>query len=173
MSAAGWLVPAVIAGILLYALLRGVKVFDVFVRGAREGLSASIKILPAMVALMTAVGMMHVSGALDLLTTALAPVARGLGLPPELLPLALLRPVSGSGAMVIFKDVLTRFGPDGTVGRIASVLMGSTETTFYTVAVYFGAVGVTRTRHALPAALCADLLGVVMSVLAVRWLLGV
>lgn len=172
MSATGWLVPAVIAGVLLYAALHGVKVFDVFIRGAREGIGASIRILPAIIALMTAVGMLNASGALQMFTAALRPFTERLGLPSELLPLALLRPVSGSGAMVIFQDLLTQFGPDTTIGRIASVLMGSTETTFYTIAVYFGAVGVSRTRHALPSALCADLLGVIMSVLTVRWLFG-
>lgn len=171
MSGAGnWAIPCVIFVIVFYGYLHRVHVFEVFLQGAREGLQTSVQILPALVALIAAVGILKASGALDLLTYALAPVMRLLGLPPEVLPLALLRPVSGSGAMVIFTELLTRFGPDSAIGRIASVLEGSTETTFYTIAVYYGATQIQKTRHTGPAAVAADLVGFVMSGIAVRLL---
>ncbi len=167
---ADWAIPGVLFAIVLYGYLRGVNVFEVFLAGAREGLKTAAEILPALVALIASVGIFKASGALDLLTVALSPAMRLLGLPAEVLPLALLRPVSGSGAMVIFTELLSRFGPDSTIGRIASVLEGSTETTFYTIAVYFGAAGIRKTRHTAPAAVAADLVGFVMSGIAVRLL---
>ncbi|HIT19112.1 MAG TPA: spore maturation protein [Candidatus Fimivivens faecavium] len=165
-------VPSIIFGIIFYAMIRGVNVFDAFVKGARGGIGVSIRILPALVALITSVGIFRASGALDLLTYALEPVGNLLSLPREVLPLALLRPVSGSGALVIFKDILAEYGPDSLIGRIASVMEGSTETTFYTIAVYFGATSIKKTRHTMPAAISADLVGFLMSAYAVRLLMG-
>ncbi len=165
-----YIIPVVMGSIFIYGMICGVKVFDVFLEGAREGLSVVIRILPALVALMTAIGIFKVSGALDILTLALEPAAQLIQLPKELIPLALLRPLSGSGSMAIFRDVLTTYGPDSYIGRVASVLQGSTETTFYTIAVYFGATGIRKTRHALPAALAADVAGFIMSVLTVNLL---
>lgn len=170
MNAADWVVPCVIAGIFLWGLARGVNVFDAFTAGAREGLRTAAEILPALVCLLTAVAMFRASGALRVLTAALAPAARLLGIPPEVMPLALLRPVSGSASLALFSDLLKQYGPDSWIGRVASVLQGSTETTFYTVAVYYGAVNIKRTRHTLPASLTADLVGAVMSAAAVRFL---
>ena len=166
------LVPLAIVGVLAAGLWSGQKVFDLFVEGAAQGLRTGAVILPPLVALLTAVGMFKASGALDLLTFALEPVARLLALPREVIPLALLRPISGSGALAIFQDILTTFGPDSYVGRVASVMQGSTETTVYTIAVYYGAAGIVRSRHTLPAALCADLTGFVASALMVRLLMG-
>ena len=165
-------VPAVICGILFYGLLKGVDVFECFLQGAREGFQTAVNILPALVALMTCVGMFKASGALDILSHAAAPLARLLRLPAEVLPLAILRPISGSGAMVLFNDILAKFGPDSYIGRVASVMEGSSETTFYTIAVYYGATRVTKTRHTLPAALTADITGVVMSAVMVRLVFG-
>ncbi len=165
-----WAIPCVLFAIVLHGYLHSVNVFEVFLTGAREGLRTAAEILPALVALIASVGVFKASGALDLLTAALSPAMRLLGLPAEVLPLALLRPVSGSGAMVIFTELLSRYGPDSTIGRIASVLEGSTETTFYTIAVYFGAAGIRKTRHTAPAAVTADLVGFVMSGIAVRLL---
>lgn len=167
-----WAIPCVIFCIVLDAYLRRTDVFASFLSGAREGLDTALQILPALVALVVAVGIFKASGALDLLTHALAPLAAAIGLPREVVPLALLRPVSGSGGMVIFAELLEAYGPDSTIGRVASVLEGSTETTFYTVAIYFGATKVRRTRHTVPAAVIADLAGFVMSGLAVRWVFG-
>ena len=116
--------------------------------------------------------MFKASGALDVLSWGLGPLAEGLGLPREVIPLALLRPISGSGAMVLFNDILATYGPDSFIGRVASVMEGSTETTFYTIAVYYGATKVHRTRHTLPSALSADLAGIIMSAVAVRMFLG-
>lgn len=167
-----YLVPVVFCGILLYGVVRGVPVFDTFIKGAGEGLETAVALLPTLVALVTGVGMLRASGALEAVGNLLAPLAGLLGLPGEVLPLALLRPISGSAATAFFQELLTEFGPDGTIGRVASVLMGSTETTFYTLAVYYGATKVRRTRHSLPASLTGDLIGVVMSGLTVRLLLG-
>lgn len=172
MSFNSMVVPAAICIILLYGILARVDVFDCFVEGAREGLVTGAKILPSLVALMTCVGMFKASGALDIITHALSPAANLLGLPKEVLPLAILRPVSGSGAMVIFQDLLKSYGPDSFIGRMASVMEGSSETTFYTIAVYYGAIGVTKTRHTLPASLTADVVGVLMSAVMVRILFG-
>ena len=163
-----YIIPAVMGGILFYGLFRRVDVFGSFLDGAKEGLMTSMRIMPALVALMTAVGMFKASGALDILTWVLSPVASLLQLPREVLPLAILRPISGSGAMAIFQDILQSYGPDTTIGRVASVMQGSTETTFYTIAVYYGATQVQKTRHTLPSALTGDLVGFVMSALMVR-----
>lgn len=157
------IIPAVMAAILLYGLFKKVDVFNVFIEGAKEGLKTSIGILPSLIALMTCVGMFKVSGGLDLLVYLLSPITDFLHIPREILPLALLRPISGSGALAIFEDTLRNFGPDSQIGRIASVLMGSTETTFYTIAVYFGALRIKRTRHTLLCSLSADITGFLMS----------
>ncbi len=171
MTAVGvWMVPLAIAGIVGFGLLRGVKVFDLFVEGAKEGLTTAVSILPALVALVVAVGMFKASGGLDLLSFALEPIGKLLGLPREVIPLSLIRPISGSGAMAIFNDILRSHGPDSLAGRIASVMMGSTETTFYTIAVYYGAAGIKNTRHTIPAALSADISGFFLSALAVKLL---
>ncbi|HIY07934.1 MAG TPA: spore maturation protein [Firmicutes bacterium] len=167
-----WIVPLAVVAILGAGLWSGVKVFDVFVEGAAQGLKTGATILPALVALLTAVGMFKASGALDLFTFALEPLARLLALPREVIPLALLRPISGSGALAIFQDLLATHGPDSFVGRVASVMQGSTETTVYTIAVYYGAAGITRSRHTLAAALCADITGFVASAMMVRLLMG-
>ena len=165
-----WIVPLAVVAILGAGLWSGVKVFDVFVEGAAQGLKTGVTILPALVALLTAVGMFKASGALDLFTFALEPLARLLALPREVIPLALLRPISGSGASAYTLDLLQRFGPDSPTGQMASVLSSSTETTFYAVAVYFGACGYRRLRHTLPAALLGDFTALVFSILTVKLL---
>ncbi len=167
-----FIIPVIIGGIFLYGIYRGVNTFDAFLAGAKEGLSTVVSITPALICLLTAVAMFKASGALDVLSWGLGPLAEGLGLPREVIPLALLRPISGSGAMVLFNDILATYGPDSFIGRVASVMEGSTETTFYTIAVYYGATKVHRTRHTLPSALSADLAGIIMSAVAVRMFLG-
>lgn len=163
-----WLVPCVVAAVVMSGFLRGVPVFDTFLEGAEEGLKSAVSILPALVGLIMAVSMLSASGALDLVSAFLAPAAELLGLPPEVMPLALIKPFSGSGSAAILTQIYRQYGPDSFPGRVASVMAGSTETTFYAVTVYFGAVGVKKTRHAIPAALVGDMTACVVSALAVR-----
>ena len=162
------LVPVLIAGTALYGMFRRVDVYDALVAGAGEGLGVLIKIVPALVGLLTAVYMLRASGALDLAAQALAPVLTRLGIPPETVGLMLVRPVSGSAALGVGAELISTYGPDSLIGRTAAVMMGSTETTFYTIAVYFGAAGIVKTRYAVPAALCADLAGFVAAAWAAR-----
>ena len=162
------LIPALLGGVGLYAALRGVDVYAAMCAGARDGLRVVKDILPSLVVLLTAVSMLRASGALDALAAALSPVLRFLGIPPDCAPLLFLRPFSGSGALAVGSELMERFGPDSLVGRTAAVMLGSTETTFYVVGVYFGAAGVRKTRHAIPAALAADLVGFVAAAAAVR-----
>ncbi len=164
------IVPLTIAAVALYGAGRRVDVYAALVRGAASGLETLARIVPALIGLLAAVYMLRASGALEWAAQALAPLMESLGLPPELLPLMLVRPVSGSAALGVGSELIARFGPDSTLGRTAAVMLGSTETTFYTVAVYFSAVGVTRSRYAIPAALCADLAGFLASAWAVRLL---
>ena len=166
------LVPLILAGTAVFGLCRRVDVYGALVKGAGEGLNTVFRIFPALTALMTAVAMLRASGLLETLAALLEPLLGRLGLPPELLPLMLVRPVSGSAALGVGAELIGRFGPDSVIGRTAAVMLGSTETTFYTIAVYFGAVGVTRTRYAVPAALCADCVGFVAAAWSVRLLFG-
>ena len=151
--------PVIFLIIIGFSMIKKVDIFDAFLCGAKDGLKSLFSILPALVGLIAAISMFRASGALEFLTTLLSPVTRLLGIPAQIMPLALLRPVSGSGALAIVGDLLTSAGPDSMVGHIASVIMGSTETTFYTLAVYYGAVKIKNSRHSVPAALCADLTG--------------
>ena len=164
-----FIVPVIIGGIFLYGIYRGVNTFDAFLAGAKEGLSTVVSITPALICLLTAVAMFKASGALDVLSWGLGPLAEGLGLPREVIPLALLRPISGSGASAYTLSLLERFGPDSPTGQIASVLASSTETTFYAVTVYFGACQCKKLRYTVPAALLGDITAVVLSVLTVDW----
>ncbi len=165
-----YLIPLLLAGAALYALCRRVDVFSALTTGAGEGLSVVLRILPPLVALLTAVYMLRASGALELLTELLTPVLTFLGIPPETVGLLLIRPVSGSGALAVGSDIMQTYGPDSTIGRTAAVMLGSTETTFYTVAVYYGAAGIRRTRHTIPAALAADITGFLAAAWTVRWM---
>ena len=166
------LVPITIASIAVYAAFRRVDVYSALVKGAGSGLETLARIVPALIGLMTAVYMLRASGALELLADVLSPAMDRLGLPSELLPLMLVRPVSGSAALGVGAELIAEYGPDSTLGRTAAVMLGSTETTFYTIAVYFGAVGISRTRYAVPAALCADLTGFLAAAWAVRLCFG-
>ena len=167
---ASLLVPLLLAGVALFALHRRVDVYDALTAGAMDGLRVTVRILPALVGLLSAVWMLRASGALELAAAALEPLLLHVGLPPETVALMLVRPVSGSGALAIGAELIDRYGPDSLVGRTAAVMLGSSETTFYTIAVYFGGLGIVRTRHAVPAALCADLAGFLASAWAVRLL---
>lgn len=165
-----YLIPLLLAGAALYALGRRVDVFSALTTGAGEGLSVILRILPPLVALLTAVYMLRASGALTLLTQALTPALTRIGIPPETVSLLLIRPVSGSGALAVGSEIMQTYGPDSTIGRTAAVMLGSTETTFYTIAVYYGAAGIRRTRHTIPAALAADVTGFLAAAWTVRWL---
>lgn len=161
-------IPVTVLIIIVFGLFRGVPLFDTFVSGAKEGFSSAISILPSLVGLMMAVSMLNASGALDMLSSFLAPVSRLLGLPEQVMPLALIKPVSGSGATAILSQIFQNNGTESFAGRVASVMSGSTETTFYAIAVYYGAVSIKKTRHTIPAALTADLTACIISALAVR-----
>ncbi|MFZ9887864.1 MAG: nucleoside recognition domain-containing protein [Myxococcota bacterium] len=171
-AASAWIVPGLIFFMLTVGVLRRVKVYEAFVAGAKEAFSLATMIIPYLVAILSAVGMLRASGGLRTLTDYLAVLTEPLGLPAEVLTLAVLRPLSGSGAFGITADLLKTYGPDSYLGNLASTMNGSTETTFYVLAVYFGSIGVTRLRHAIVAGLSADVAGVFASVLAVRLLLG-
>ena len=165
-------VPLLLAGVALYAAARRVDVYGGLVQGARDGVEVLLRIVPALVVLLPAVYMLRASGALDLLAGALAPALEGLGVPPETVPLLLVRPVSGSAALGVGAELMEAHGPDSLTGRTAAVMLGSSETTFYTIAVYFGAAGIIKTRYAVPAALCADLAAFLAAAWAVRFVFG-
>ena len=166
------IVPFTICGVALYGAFHRVDVYSSLVQGAGEGLSTLVRIVPSLVALLTGVSMLRASGALDCLTSLLSPLMNAVGIPPEITPLMILRPLSGSGGLAVGAELMAEHGADSTVGRIASVMLGSSETTFYTVAVYYGAAGILKTRYTIPAALIADLAAFLASVLAVHLFFG-
>ena len=168
MTVSSWLLPLLLAAVAVCGLGRRVDIYAALTRGAEEGLRTLLRIVPALVGLLTAVSMFRASGAMEQLTALLSPLLTLLGIPPETAPLLLIRPMSGSGALAVGTELMTRFGPDSYIGRVAAVMLGSTETTFYTIAVYFGSAGIHRSRHTVPAALIADLAGFAASSLAVR-----
>ena len=166
-----FVLPAVLLGIVVFGLIKKVNIYDAFLEGAKEGAVTTFQIMPAIIAILTAIGMLKASGALTALVQLFEPVCRLIGFPAELTPLAIIRPISGSGSLAVLEQVLGDYGPDSFIGRVASVMQGSTETTFYTIAVYFGAAQITRTRYALPCALSADFAGMILSAAAVRLLM--
>ena len=166
------LVPVMLAGTALFAMGRKVDVYSALTHGAETGLTVMLRIIPALVGLLTAVYMFRASGAMELFGQAFAPVLELLGIPPETAPLLLIRPVSGSGALAVGTELMQQYGPDSYIGRVAAVMLGSTETTFYTIAVYFGSAGIVKTRYAIPAALAADLTGFAAAALTVRLSFG-
>ena len=172
MSLSSLVVPALLAAVAAIGLGRQVDVYGALTHGAEEGLTVLLRIVPSLVGLLTAVGMFRASGAMEWLSGLLAPVLGWLGIPSETAPLLLIRPISGSGALAVATDLMRTHGPDSYIGRVAAVMLGSTETTFYTIAVYFGSAGIHKTRHTIPAALAADLTGFIASALAVRIFFG-
>jgi len=157
-------IPFLLSAIPLFATLRRVKVYEEFVDGAKEGFDVAIRIIPYLVAMLVAVGMFRAAGGIDMLSHVLAPVMNALGFPTDLLPMVLVRPLSGSGSLGFFTELVKQFGADSLIARTAGTIYGSTETTFYVLAVYFGSVAVKRTRHALLAGLTADFVSVVVAV---------
>ncbi|MGZ4808439.1 MAG: spore maturation protein [Thermoanaerobaculia bacterium] len=165
-----WAFPVLLVGIPLVGMIRKVKVYDVFIEGAKEGFQVAVRIIPFLVGILVAIGMFRASGAMDLLTDALRPAMNAIGFPAELFPLAVLRPLSGSGSLALTTDIVKRYGPDSLFGRTAGTMYGSSETLFYVLAVYFGAVGVKRTRHAIPSALIGDVVAALVAVAICAWL---
>lgn len=165
-------IPFMLSAFPLYAALRHVKVYEEFVEGAKEGFDVAIRIIPYLVAILVAIGMFRAAGGIDMLSNLLAPVMTRLGFPSDLLPMVLMRPLSGSGTLGMFRELVEHAGPDSLVSRIGGTVYGSTETTFYVLAVYFGSVAVKRTRYALPAGLIADFTGVVASVIVCKLVFG-
>ncbi len=165
-------IPFLLSVFPLYAMLRRVKVYEEFVDGAKEGFEVGIRIIPYLVAMLVAIGMFRAAGGIDMLSQWLRPVMVAIGFPADLLPMVLIRPLSGSGTLGAFTELVKQFGPDTLLSRTAGTIYGSTETTFYVLAVYFGCVGVKRTRYALGAGLFADAMGVVASVIICRIVFG-
>lgn len=159
-----WVVPGLILLALIYAHFRGVKVFDTFVEGAKEGFEMSVRLIPFLVGMMVAIGLFRGSGAMELLSGLIEPLLRLLGIPADILPLAFMRPVSGSSALAITTEIMNSHGPDSLLGRMAATMQGSTDTTLFVLTVYFGAVGIKKIRHALVVGLMADLAGILAAV---------
>ena len=165
-----WAIPVMLVAIPLIGIIRKVKVYDVFVDGAKEGFDVAIKIIPFLVGILVAIGMFRASGAMELLTAALQPVMNATRFPAELMPLAILRTLTGSGSLAFTTDLIKTHGPDSQIARMAATMYGSSETTFYVLAVYFGAVSVKKTRHAVPAALIGDLVAAIATVAVCMWM---
>jgi spore maturation protein B len=158
------IIPLMITVILLHGVVKRIDLYGVFVEGAAEGFKTAIRIMPYLIAIFLAIGIFRGSGALEIFIKLLAPLTEPLGVPREVLPLAIMRPISGSGALGVVTDIINTHGPDSLVGRIASTMMGSAETIFYTMAVYFGAIAVKNTRHTLWAALISHMVAIFASV---------
>jgi len=167
-----WMLPPIVAGCVAYGWVRGVRVYDALVEGAKEGFQVAVRIIPYLVAILVAVGMFRASGGIAILVDWLSGITTRIGMPAEALPMALLRPLTGSGAQGVMTEVMSIHGPDSLIGYMVSTFQGSTETTFYVLAVYFGAVGVKRTRHTVPACLIADVAGILAAVFIVNLLFG-
>ncbi len=157
------ILPLITAVIIVFGISKGINVFDCFVSGATNGLKSAVKLLPVLMGLVLGVTMLRQSGALNVITKMLSPVAEISGIPVDVLPLAVLSPISGSGSLTMFEQILKNFGPDSPEGRIASIIMGSTETTFYAVTVYFGSVGIKKSGCTVPAAMLADITSFLVS----------
>ncbi len=166
-----FVLPLLIVGFPVYGLIKRVPVYEEFITGAKEGFDIAKSIIPYLVAILFAINMFRASGAMDFLIDGLRPVLDWIGFPPEVLPMALIRPLTGSGSVGILADLVQRYGEDSIFVKMAATMFGSTETTFYVIAVYFGAVGVRKTRHALPAGLIADMSSALLSVYIIRWMM--
>lgn len=167
-----FIIPTILCLVFVYALIHKVDLVSSFSKGVGDGLKIVLSMFPALMLLTLTISIFRSSGALELLCRALEAPAAAFGIPSPILPLTLLRPLSGSGALVVFEDILNQYGPDSIIGKIASVMMGSTETTFYTIALYCSATGIKKSRYTALASLCADLMGFCASVLAVKLLIG-
>jgi spore maturation protein B len=165
-----WAMPVLLVAIPLVGIVRKVRVYDVFIEGAKEGFDVAVRIIPFLVGILVAIGMFRGSGAMDMVMDSLRPIVAPVGFPPELVPLAILRSLTGSGSLAFTTDLVKTHGPDSLIARTAATMYGSSETTFYVLAVYFGAVGIRRTRHAVPAALVGDVVAAIAAVAVCAWL---
>lgn len=163
MAFTDFLLPVIVTGTVIFGAVKGIKVFDVFIEGAKTGFKTALSITPPLIALIMAVSMLKNSGGLDVLCSILSPVSKLTGIPAEIMPLTILSPVSGSGAVSMFESILKDYGADSFIGRCASVMMGSTETTFYAITLYYGSAEIKKTRHTLPCAVCADWVSYLLS----------
>ncbi len=168
-----YIIPVIIVVILTYGHMKGVKVYEAFIEGAKEGLIITYRIFPYIAAMLIAVGMLRRSGGLDFLLMLLSPISNAVGIPQEVMPLVIMKPLSGSGALGVLADILKRVGPDSLTGIIACTIMSSTETIFYTITVYFGSIGIKNIRHTLAAALIAEIAGVVAAVIICKMIFKV
>ena len=167
-----YILPTLVLIIIIFGAVKGLNVFDVFLDGAKSGFKTVIGITPALIALIVGVSMLKSSGGLNIITNFLEPVSTFLRIPKEVTPLAILSPISGSGATSMFESILKDFGPDSFIGRCASVMMGSTETTFYAITLYYGSCNIKNTRHTLPSAICANLVSFIFSARAVTYFIN-
>lgn len=163
-------IPVMMTTILIHGLIKGVKLYDAFTEGAQEGFKTAVRIMPYLIAIFLAVNILRKSGGMDYIIRVFLPITRPLGIPSEILPLAFIRPFSGSGSLAVLKDIITTYGPDSLIGRVASTMMGSAETIFYTMAIYFGAVGIQKSRHTVAAALISHIAAILASVMICRLL---
>lgn len=167
-----YILPVIVTTIIIFGAIKGLNVFDIFLDGAKSGFKTVLGITPALIGLIVAVNMLKSSGGLTVITNIISPISEFLDIPKEVTPLAILSPVSGSGAVTMFESILKDNHPDSFIGRVASVMMGSTETTFYAITLYYGSCNIKNTRHTLPSAICADLVSFIFSSRAVRLFLG-
>jgi len=167
-----FIIPLMLVGFPLYGLYKRVPVYESFVVSAKEGFQVAVRIIPYLVAILFAVAMFRASGAMDALTRLLSPILGPIGFPAEVLPMAIIRPLTGSGSAALVVDMVNRYGEDSIYVKMAAVMFGSTETTFYVIAVYFGAINVRKTRHAVPVGLTADISAMLFAVWSVRLLFG-
>ena len=172
MSLSALVVPVILCFTACFAMRRRVDVYSALTKGAEEGLTVLLHILPSLIGLLTAVYMFRASGAMEFLAALLSPALEKLGIPPETAPLLFIRPISGSGALAVGSEIMETYGADSYIGRVAAVMRGSSETAFYTIAIYYGSAGIVKTRYTIPAALCADLVMFWASAFAVRLLMG-
>lgn len=168
LDASKFVIPLMLVLIPLYGMIRRVAVYEEFVVGAKEGFSIAVRIIPYLVAILFAIGMFRASGAMEYLENGLRPVLSLIAIPPEILPMAITRPLSGGGSLAVLADLVKTHGVDSVFVKISAVMYGACETTFYVIAVYFGAVGIKKTRHAVPAGLIADVAGVLLAVYVVK-----
>lgn len=166
-----YILPIIVTIIIILGAVKGFKVFEVFLIGAKSGFKTILEITPSLIALILSVNMLKESGGLEILKSMMQPVSSFLNIPNEIMPLTILSPISGSGAITMFESILKDLGPDSFVGRCASVMMGSTETTFYAITLYYGSCNIKNSRHTLPSAICADLTSFIFSVKTVGWFL--
>lgn len=165
-----WSLPVIIVGVLSFGLVKRIPVYEIFTDGAKDGFKVAVKIIPYLVAIIVGISMFRASGAIDMVVNILSPILTRFNVPADTLPLMLVRSLSGSGALAIFSDIANNLGSDSYATKLAAVMLGSSETTFYVLAVYFGSVGIVKIRYALIVGLLADLIGIISAVLVCNWM---